>query len=91
MLERRIDDRRRPRPTRSVDWIHTIHYIGRKLPDGYTWSGERLTKKQTTSSLVYLRPEIWKDVSQAAKKTKFDNARRLRLIHIIDPETMRTR
>ena len=59
--------------------------------DGYTWSGERLTRKQTTSRPDRLWPEIWKDVSEASKrkekqkwaieKPKLDNARQLRGIY----------
>ena len=30
-----------------------------KPPDGYTWSGERLTKRQATSRPDHLWPEIW--------------------------------
>ena len=63
--------------------------------DGYTWSGERLTRKQTTSRPDSLWPEIWKDMSEASKrrekqkgaieKPKLDNARKLRGIYFIDP------
>ena len=92
MLERRVDD---PRLIRLMDWIHSNHHIGRKPADGYTWSGERLTKKQTTSRPDYLWPEIWKDMSEAAQrkekqkwcveKPKLDNARKLRGFYFIDP------
>ena len=37
-----------------------------KPPDGYTWSGERLTRKQTTSRLEELWPEMWKHMSDAS-------------------------
>ena len=57
--------------------------------------GVRLTKKQTTSTHVFLWPDIWKDMSEAAQrkekqkwanqKPKLDNARRLRGIYFIDP------
>ena len=67
-----------------------------KPPDGYTWSGERLTTKQTTSRPDTLWPEIWKDMSDASKrnekqkwadeKTKLDNARKLRGIYFINPD-----
>ena len=59
-----------------------------KRPDGYTWSGDRLTRKQTTSRPDTLWLEVWKDMSDASKrkekqkwaieKPKLDNARRLR-------------
>ena len=32
-----------------------------KAPDGYTWSGERLTRKQTTSRADKLWSEMWKE------------------------------
>ena len=60
-----------------------------KAPDGYTWSGGGLTRKQTTSRPDELWPEIWKHTSDASKrkekqkwaieKPKLDNARRLRV------------
>ena len=66
-----------------------------KPPDGYTWSGKRLTRKQTTSRPDTLSPEMWKHMSDASKrkeeqkwaieKPKLDNARRLRGIYFIDP------
>ena len=39
-----------------------------KPPDGYTWSGERLTRKQTTSRPDTLWPEMWKHMSDASKR-----------------------
>ena len=67
-----------------------------KSPEEYTWSGERLTKKQTTSRPYHLWP-TWKNMSDAAQrkekqkwaiaKPKLDNARKLTCIDIyfIDP------
>ena len=70
--------------------------LDEKLPDGYTWSGERLTRKQTTSRLDTMWPEIWKDTSDASKrkekqiwaieKKEIDDARRLHGISFIDPD-----
>ena len=40
--------------------------LDEKLPDGYTWFGERLTKKQTTFRPDCLWPEIWKDMSESS-------------------------
>ena len=68
-----------------------------KPPDEFSWSGETLTRKQTTSRLDHLWPETWKDMSEASKrkeKQKWtiekpkldDNARRLRGIYFIDPD-----
>ena len=69
--------------------------LNEKPPDGYAWSGERLTRKQTSSRPDTLSPEIWKDMSEASKrkekqkwaieKPKLDNAGRLRGIYFIDP------
>ena len=67
-----------------------------KLPDGYIWSGERLTRKQLTSRPVHLWTELWKSMAKHAKlkeKQKWsheqlhlENARKLRGIYFIDPE-----
>ena len=67
-----------------------------KPQDGYTWSGERPTRIQSTSRPDRLWPEMWKHVSDASKrkekqkwaieKTKLGNARRIRGIYFIDPE-----
>ena len=67
-----------------------------KPPDGYVWSGERLTKRQATSRPDHLWPELWRGMARNAKlrekhkwaieKPKLDNARRLRGIYFIDPE-----
>ena len=65
-------------------------------PEGFTWSGVRLTRKQTTSRLDNVWPDMWKHVSDAAKrrakqkwaveKPKLDDARQLRGIFFIEPE-----
>ena len=70
--------------------------LNEKPPDGFSWSGRRLTRKQTTSRPDSLWPEIWKDMSDASKrkekqkwaieKPKLDNARRLRGIFFIEQE-----
>ena len=39
--------------------------LNEKPPDRYTWSGERLTKKQTTSRPDHLWPEIRSRMSEA--------------------------
>ena len=64
-------------------------------PDGFSWSGGRLTKKHTTSRPNYLWPELWKDMSEAAQrkeqqkwtieKPKHDHTRRLRGIYFVGP------
>ena len=62
---------------------------------GYTWSGWRRTRKQTTSRPDNVWPDMWKHMSDAAKqkakqrwtieKPKLDNARQLRGIFLIEP------
>ena len=42
--------------------------LDEKPPDGYTLSGERLTRKQTTSRPDTLWPETWKGMSEASKR-----------------------
>ena len=66
-----------------------------KPPEGYMWSGRRLTRKQT-SRPDHLWPEIWKTMGKNAKlkekqkwsneKLHLENARKLRGIYFIDPE-----
>ena len=86
-LEKRIDDY----------WnIDGSRNLSEKAPDGYTWSGGRLTTKQLTSRPDNLWPELWTKLGRNAKlkekqtwsneKPKLDNARRLRGFYFIDPE-----
>ena len=70
--------------------------LDEKAPDGYTWSGERLTREQLTSRPDHLWPELWKSMGKHAKlkekqkwsneKLHLENARKLRGIYFIDPE-----
>ena len=67
-----------------------------KPPDGYTWSGWRLTRKQTTSRPDNVWPDMLKHVSDASKrkekqkwfseKPRLENAIRLRGIFCVDPD-----
>ena len=41
--------------------------LDEKAPDGYTWSGRRLTRKQLTSRPDHLWPELWKSMGKNAK------------------------
>ena len=69
-----------------------------KPPDGYMWSGVRLTRKQLASRPDHLWPELWGKTGKNAKlkekqkwsneKLHLKNARKLRGIHFIDPEDM---
>ena len=70
--------------------------LEQKPPDGYMWSGGRLTRKQLTSRPDHLWPELWKSMGKHAKlkekqkwsneKLHLENARKLRGIYFIDPE-----
>ena len=74
---------------------HNFTLLDEKAPDGYTWSGGRLTRKQLTSRPDHLWPELWKSMGKNAKlkekqkwaeeKIHLDNARKLRGIYFIDP------
>ena len=44
--------------------------LDEKLPDGYMWSGRRLTKRQVTSRPDYLWPELWTNLGRNAKLKK---------------------
>ena len=71
-----------------------------KTPDGYMWSGGRLTRRQLTSGPDHLWPELWIKMGRDAKlkekhkwsdeKPKLDNARRSRGIYFIDKEFKET-
>ena len=75
--------------------LHQIHLLNERPPDACSWSGERLTRKQTTSRPDNVWPDVWKHVSDAAKKKakqrwaiekpKFDNARQLSGTFFIEP------
>ena len=72
MLEKNIDDYRNSDDDRGLSdtWTDVTRFtiLHEKPPDGYTWSRERLTRKQTSSRLDCSRPEIWKDMSEASKR-----------------------
>ena len=67
-----------------------------KPPEGFMWSGRRLTRKQLTSRPDHLWPELWESMGKHAKlkekqkwsneKLHLENARKLRGIYFIDPE-----
>ena len=72
--------------------------LSEKRPEGFLWSGERLTKRQATSRPDHVWPELWGGLARNAKlrekhkwaieKSKLDSAGRLRGIYFIDPEDM---
>ena len=79
-------------------WTGFIQFtpLEEKPPDGYLWSGWRLTRKQLTSRPDHLWPELWEKMGKNAKlkerqkwshqKPKLDNARKLLRIYFIDLE-----
>ena len=88
--ERRIDDywNIEGQVILSYSWTGFIQFIllEEKPPDGFSWSGEKLTRKQLTSRPDYLRPELWTKLGRNAQlkerqkwsheKPKLDNARK---------------
>ena len=98
--EKRIDDYWNVDGSRDLSdpWTGFTQFtlLEEKAPDGYMWSGERLTRKQLTSRPDHLWPELWKSMGKHAKlkekqkwsneKLHLENARKLRGIYFIDPE-----
>ena len=98
--EKRIDDYWNIDGSRDLSdpWTGFTQFtlLEENAPDGYTWSGWRLTRKQITSRPDHLWPELWKSMGKNAKlkekqkwseeKIHLDNARKLRGIYFIDPE-----
>ena len=88
---RRIDDYWNIDGSRDLSdsWTGFIQFtlLSEKPPEGFLWSGGRLTKQQATSRPDYLWPEPWRGMSKNAKlrekhkwaieKPKLDKARRL--------------
>ena len=98
--EKRIDDNWNIDGSRDLSdpWTGFTQFTlwEEKPPDGFLWSGERLTRNQITSRPDHLWPELWKKMGKNAKlkekqkwseeKLHLDNARKLRGIFFIDPE-----
>ena len=98
--EKRIDDYWNIDGSRDLSdpWtgFTQLTLLEEKAPDGYMWSGCRLTRKQLTSRPDHLWPELWKSMGKHAKlkekqkwsneKLHLENARNLRGIYFIDPE-----
>ena len=98
--ESRIDDNWNIDGSRGLSdsWTSFTQFtlLEEKAPDGYMWSGVRLTRKQLTSRPDHLWPEIWTELGKHAKlkekqkwsneKLHLENARKLRGIYFIDPE-----
>ena len=72
----------------SDSWTGCTQFtlLEEKLPDGYMWSGERLTRQQLISRPDYLWPKLWTKLGRNAKlkerqkwsheKPELDNARK---------------
>ena len=98
--EKRIDDYWNIDGSRDLSdsWTGFTQFtvLEEKAPDGYMWSGGRLTRKQLTYRQDHLWPEPWDKVGKNAKlkekqkwsneKLHLENARKLRGIYLIDPE-----
>ena len=98
--EKRIDDYWNIDGSRDLSdpWTGFTQFtlLEEKPPDGYMWSGERLTRKQLTSRPDHLWPELWESMGKHAKlkekqkwsheKLHLENARKLRGISFIDAE-----
>ena len=55
---------------------HNLPYWKKKGPDGFLWSGVRLTRKQLTSRPDHPWPELWQSMGKHAKlkeKQKWSN------------------
>ena len=98
--EKRIDDYWNIDGPRDLSdpWTSFTQFtlLEEKPPDGYMWSGERLTRKQLTCRPDHSWPELWDKMGKNAKlkekqkwsheKLHLDIARKLRGICFIDPE-----
>ena len=92
LLEKNIDDYWNVDGERLLSdaWTGFTGFIffNERPPDGNTWSGVRLTRKETTSRPYSVWPDVWKHLSDAAKskakqkwaieKPKLDNDGQLR-------------
>ena len=99
-LEKRIDDYWNIDGSRNLSdpWTGFTQFtlLDENPPDGYMWSGWRLTRTQLTSRPDHLWPELWKSMGKHAKlkekqkwsneKLHLENARKLRGVYFIDPE-----
>ena len=98
--EKRIDDYWNIDGSRDLSdpWTGFTQFtlLEEKPPDGYMWSGARLTRKQLPSRPDHLWPELREKMGKNAKlkekqkwsheKLHLDNERKLRGSYLIDPE-----
>ena len=77
MQERRIDDYWNIDGSRDLSdsWTGFTQFtlLEEKPPDGYLWSGWRLTKRQVTSRPDHLWPELWIKLGRNAKLKEMGN------------------
>ena len=73
----------------SDAWTGFTRFIfsNERLLDGYTWSGERQTRKQTNSRPDNVWPDMWKLMSDASKRVKRSKSGLSRNLISIMPET----
>ena len=97
MLEKHIEDHWNVVGERELSDARTgfsrFTLLNERPPEGYSWSGGRLTRKQNTSRRDDIWPDMWTRMSDAARKKakqrwaiekpKLDNARQLRGRHFI--------
>ena len=71
MQEKRIDDYWNVDMNRNLSdsWksFTKCTLLKEKSPEGYMWSGERLTKVQTTTRPDHVSPEVWTQIGKAAQ------------------------
>ena len=66
--EKRIDDYWHVDESRSLS--NSLTNFTRFTPKGYMWSGERLTKLQTTTRTDHVWREVWIKIGKSAEKQK---------------------
>ena len=71
MQESRIDDYWNIDGSRDLSdsWTGFTQFtlLDEKAPDGYMWSGERLTERQAASRPDHIWPELWRGLARNAK------------------------
>ena len=92
MLEKSIDDYWNVDRDRDLSdtWIGFTRFtfLNEKPPDRFSWSGVRLTRKQTTSRPDTLWPEMWKHMSDASKAEVGSRENKTRKCQKTMPATM---
>ena len=90
MQESRIDDYWNIDGSRDLSdpWSGFTQFtpLEEKPPDGYMWSGERLTRKQQLWTKLGRKSKLKERQKWSHEKPKLDNASKLRGIDFIDPE-----